>query len=296
MINQALRDRAKELGFIAIGFAKPRTPIHFDFFIRWIKDVEVGDMKYLKRNVSLRKDPKRLLDGVRTIISLAYPYSARKPSTSDGYATARYTTPQQADYHLRLSRLGEQLCKLIGQSFPGSRSRVCVDSAPVLERSFAVASGIGFTGKNNMLIVPGHGSYCFLVEILTTASYHVLPVEEMENSCGTCTKCIDACPTGALVAPFLIDVCRCLSYRTIEAKSDIDKRLGEKMGNNFFGCDVCQEVCHFNRDETPVISLPSADSIIHMDKGVFRKTFGNTPFERAGLEKLKSNIQALLNQ
>jgi epoxyqueuosine reductase len=296
MINQALTEKARELGFIATGFSKPRTPIHFDFFLSWLEAVEVGDMAYLKRNISLRKNPERLLDGLQTIISLAYPYPATKPTTPDRYAASRYATPQQEDYHLRLRRLAKELCTLIAEAFPGSRSRVCVDSAPIMERSFAVTGGIGFVGKNAMLIVPGHGSYCFLVEILTTAPFRIPPVMEMESRCGTCTKCIEACPTGALKAPFHIDVSRCLSYLTIEAKHDINEKVAEKMGNTFFGCDVCQEVCPFNTAEDPFIALPSTDRIIKMSEDDFKKTFGKTAFERAGLNKLKSNIRALLNQ
>jgi epoxyqueuosine reductase len=296
MINQALTEKAGTLGFIGIGFSKPRTPVHFDFFLGWLEDVEVGDMTYLKRNVDLRKDPRRLLDGLQTIISLAYPYPASKPSTPDGYAASRYTTPQQEDYHLRLRWLTKQLCTSIAEAFPGSRSRVCVDSAPIMERSFAVSSGIGFLGKNTMLIVPGHGSYCFLVEILTTAPFQISPVAEMESRCGTCNKCIEACPTGALKAPFHIDVSRCLSYLTVEAKYDINMKMGEKMGNTFFGCDVCQEVCPFNKAEDPTIALPSTDRIVQMNEGDFKRAFRKTAFERAGLNKLKSNIRALLNQ
>jgi epoxyqueuosine reductase len=119
---------------------------------------------------------------------------------------------------------------------------------------------------------------------------------EMESRCGTCTKCIEACPTSALKAPFHIDVSRCLSYLTIEAKHDINEKVAEKMGNTFFGCDVCQEVCPFNTAEDPFIALPSTDRIIKMSEDDFKKTFGKTAFERAGLNKLKSNIRALLNQ
>ena len=296
MINQTLTEKARALGFIAIGFSKPRTPLHFDYFLSWLKDSEVGNMTYLRRNVNLRRDPGSLLHGLQTIISLAYPYSETKPSTPDGYAASRYTTPQQEDYHLRLRRLAKQLCALIAESFPGSRSRVCVDSAPIMERGFAVSSGIGFVGKNTMLIVPGHGSYCFLVEILTTAPFRIPPVVEMESRCGTCSKCIEACPTGALKAPFHIDVSRCLSYLTIEAKHDVDMKMGEKMGNTFFGCDACQEVCPFNKVEDPTIVLPSTDRIVQMSEGDFKRTFGGTVFERAGLNKLKGNIRALRNQ
>ena len=296
MINQVLTETARELGFIAIGFSKPRTPIHFDSFLSWLEDAELGDMTYLKRNVDLRKNPGRLLDGLHTIISLAYPYPATKPTTPDGYAASRYAMPQQEDYHLRLRGLTKALCTLISEAFPGSRSRVCVDSAPIMERSFAVTGGIGFVGKNTMLIVPGHGSYCFLVEILTTAPFQIPSVIEMESRCGTCTKCIEACPTGALEGPFHIDVSRCLSYLTIEAKHDINEKVAEKMGDTFFGCDACQEVCPFNKAEDFTIALPSTNRIIQMSEDDFKKTFGKTAFERAGLDKLKRNIRTLLNQ
>ncbi len=293
-MNQVFTDKAKKLGFIAVGFSKPTTPLHFDFFCRWLKEIEIGNINYLKRNIDIRRDPPRLLEGLKTIISIAYPYPLSKPSTPDGYTTSRYSTPQEQDYHLRLRRLGKQLCAFITEIFPESKSRVCVDSAPILERSFAVMSGIGFIGKNNMLIVPGYGSYCFLVEILTTAQFPIPSFEVPENRCGSCTKCIDMCPTGALKAPFYIDVSKCLSYLTIESKDNIDKEAAGKMGNTFFGCDVCQEVCPFNKSDLPIVSLPTTDAILSMTEIDFKKIFGKTAFERAGLEKLKRNIKALL--
>ena len=293
MLNQTFIDRAKELGFIAVGFSKPETPIYFDFFLHWLRDVEIGDMPYLTRSIDLRRDPKRLLHGLKTIISLAYPYSGSKPSTPDGFAASRYSTPQQEDYHLRLRGLGKKLCTFIAERFPESRSRICVDSAPILERSFAVSSGIGFIGKNNMLIIPGHGSYCFLAEILTTARFPIPSFKEPENRCGSCTECIDRCPTGALKAPFHIDVSRCLSYLTIESKDDINREIAGKMGDTFFGCDVCQEVCPLNRKGPGIVSLPSTDSILGMTEPDFKSTFGKTAFERAGLERLKRNIRLL---
>jgi epoxyqueuosine reductase len=293
-MNQVFIRKAKERGFIAVGFSRPTNPLYFDFFCHWLKEIEIGNMNYLKRNIDIRRDPPRLLKGLKTIISLAYPYPASKPSTPDEYTTSRYSTPQQEDYHLRLKKLGKQLCAFITEIFPGSKSRVCVDSAPILERSFAEMSGIGFIGKNNMLIVPDYGSYCFLVEILTTAQFTIPFFNGAENGCGSCTKCIDMCPTGALKAPFYIDVSQCLSYLTIEAKDAVDKETAEKMGNTFFGCDVCQEVCPFNKKESGVVALPSTKEILAMTEIDFKKIFGKTAFERAGMEKLKHNIQALL--
>jgi len=292
-MNQIFIDRAKELGFIAVGFSRATTPIYFDFFCDWLKETETGNMHYLKRNMDIRGDPSKLLKGLNTIISLAYPYTAGKPSTPDGYTTSRYSTPQEEDYHLRLRRSGKQLCAFITEMFPKSKSRVCVDSAPILERSLAVMSGIGFIGKNNMLIIPGYGSYCFLVEILTTAQFTTPAFEVPENKCGSCTKCIDMCPTGALKAPFYIDVSKCLSYLTIEAKDAVDKETAKKMGNTFFGCDVCQEVCPFNKKEVNLVALPSTKEILAMTEKDFNKFFGKTAFERVGVEKLQKNIQSI---
>ncbi len=293
-MNQVFIHKAKELGFIAVGFSRPTTPLYFDFFCHWLKEIEIGNMNYLKRNMDIRRDPPRLLKGLKTIVSLAYPYSASKPSTPDGYTTSRYSTPQESDYHLRLKKLGRQLCAFITEIFPESKSRVCVDSAPILERSFAEMSGIGFIGKNNMLIVPGYGSYCFLVEILTTAQFTIPFFNGAENRCGSCTKCIDMCPTGALKAPFYIDVSQCLSYLTTEAKNAVDKKTAENMGNTFYGCDVCQEACPFNKKESRVVALPSTKEILAMTEIDFKTIFGKTAFERVGVEKLKKNIQALL--
>ena len=293
MINRAFINRAKELGFIAVGFSRPRRPIHFDFFMQWLKKVEVGNMHYLKRNTDLRKTPAMLLDGLQTIISLAYPYPANKPSTPDGYTASRYSTPRLEDYHLRLRNSGKELCAFIAEAFPESRSRVFVDSAPILERSFAAMSGIGFIGKNNMLIIPGYGSYCFLSEILTTAPFTISLLKTPENGCGSCTRCIENCPTGALKSPFCIQTSQCLSYLTIESKDCIDKNVAKKMGNTFFGCDVCQEVCPFNKDDIPDISLPHTETILKMTESSFEKTFGKTAFQRAGLDKLKGNISVL---
>ena len=293
-MNQVFIHKAKELGFIAVGFSRPTTPLYFDFFCHWLNEIEIGNMNYLQRNRDIRRDPSRLLKGLKTIISLAYPYPASKPSTPDGYTTSRYSTPQEADYHLRLKKLGKQLCAFITEIFPETKSRVCVDSAPILERSFAEMSGIGFIGKNNMLIVPGYGSYCFLVEILTTAQFTIPFFNGAENRCGSCTKCIDMCPTGALKTPFYIDVSQCLSYLTIEAKDTIDKETAGRMGNTFFGCDVCQEVCPFNKEEPGVVTLPSTKEILATTDIDFKKIFGKTAFERTGLEKLKKNIKAIL--
>ena len=285
-------EKAKDLGFVAVGFARPERPMFSDRFYAWISAGKQGEMSWLTRNLDLRENPTKLLGDCQTVITLAYPYSSKKPSTPDGFTTARYTQPREIDYHDRLGKLGRRLARQIVEWFPGTKTRICVDSAPILERSFAYASGMGFIGKNNMLIVPEFGSYIFLVEILTTAYFSLSKTRPMDNQCGACTLCIDACPTGALERPFSLDARKCLSYLTIEDPGDIDSETGRKMGSCFFGCDICQEECPHNKGRlSRDISLPSTDEILNMGREEFKEKLGKTVFARAGLEKLKENIR-----
>jgi len=285
-------EKAKDLGFIAVGFSRPERPLFFDKFCAWISAGKHGEMSWLGRHLDLRENPAKLLDGCQTVITLAYPYSSKKPGTSDGFIAARYTQPREIDYHERLGKLGRRLARQIVEWFPGGKTRICIDSAPILERNFAYASGIGFIGKNNMLIVPELGSYIFLVEILTTVALSFPEIEPIDNQCGTCTRCMDSCPTGALERPFSLDARKCLSYLTIEHPETVDNETGRKMGRCFFGCDICQEVCPHNEGRlSKDVSLPSTDEILNMEEEQFKEQLGKTAFARAGMEKLKDNIR-----
>jgi epoxyqueuosine reductase len=288
-------EEARRLGFMAAGFSSPDRPPFFDHFRAWIEKGKNADMVWLRRHMALRGNPGLLLEGCRTVISLVYPYPLEKPCTPEGFFAARYAQPTQLDYHKRLRELAQPLVSAIMKGYPGSKTKVCIDSAPILERSFAYASGVGFIGKNNMLIVPGSGSYLYLMEILSTAEIHFRPSEPMMNRCASCTQCLDACPTGALEAPFSFDASLCLSYLTIEYRGALNRKTGRKMGRCFFGCDVCQEVCPFNGEGSGRdISLPSLEEILGMGKRGFRERFGRTAFARAGFERLKRNIEAIL--
>ena len=289
-----LIEQARDLGFVALGFSRPGEPLFFDRFCEWISAGKQGEMDWMGRHLDLRKNPARLLEGCQTVISLAYPYSQKKPCTPEGFSAARYSEPHKIDYHDRLRKLTKILGRAVKQQYPGAKTRVCVDSAPILERSFAYSSGIGFIGKNNMLIIPGYGSFLFLAEILTTASIPHPETEFMESRCGSCTKCIDACPTGALEAPYSVNASKCLSYLTIEKSGTVDDDTGRKMGDCFFGCDVCQEVCPLNEvDKSKAEVLPSINTILNMGDEIFEETFGKTAFARAGLSKIKGNIMNL---
>ena len=292
-----LVDHAKKSGFVALGVSPSEKPPFFDAFCQWIDAEKFGRMAWIKRHRDLRENPDTLLPGCQTVISLAYPYSPEKPRTPDGFTMARYCEPQRKDYHTRVKEKAKHLALALTESYPDAKFRVCVDSAPILERSFAYRSGMGFVGKNNMLIVPGHGSYVFLAEILTTA---LLPggqaepmAEPMKDQCGNCTRCLDACPTGALEGPRRLDASKCLSYLTIEHAGDLDLKAGKRMGRCILGCDMCQEVCPFNPGEKDSsASLPNMAEFLKMDNGKFKMLFRQTALWRPGLERIQRNIRS----
>jgi epoxyqueuosine reductase len=288
-------EKAKALGFLKIGFSIPRRPVHFNKYMSWLSGHKNADMSWMERHTNIREDPSLLLKGCRTIISLAYPYSTNQPITPDGFSVSRFSQPDKDDYHQRIRTLCNDLVELLKDTHKGCKARICVDSVPILERSIAYSSGIGFIGKNNMLIIPGYGSYIYLAEIMTTAPLDIpSSFDPIENLCGSCTRCLDSCPSGALEGPFCLNASRCLSYLTIERKGNIDKDEGAMMGRCFFGCDKCQEVCPFNKiGVSREILLPSTDEILHMDRASFSERFGNTALARAGIEKIQMNIRAI---
>jgi epoxyqueuosine reductase len=285
---------ARDLGFIAVGFRRAGPPPFLADYNCWVDAGKYGEMKWLQKHKGLKADPRNVLERCATIITLAYPYGPEKPCTPDGFTAARYTRPLEPDYHESIKATARPLTALISEEFPGERSRICVDSAPLLERGFAWAAGIGFIGKNNMLIIPGHGSYLFLAEVLVTAAFPIPASNRMVTLCGSCRRCVEACPTGALESPFSLDAGKCLSYLTVEKRGPVDSETGKKMRDCFFGCDVCQEVCPFNRGADKRLEcLPAAGTFFHMNRKAFEARFGKTVFGRAGLDKVKSNIRAM---
>ena len=293
-LTEKITQTARSLGFIGIGFTSPVRPAFFDQFASWLSARKNADMSWLERNLHLREDPSLLLEGCRTIISLAYPYPSPKPCTADGLTASRYSCPDQDDYHDRLRRLCKQIVDILKEHDRAFSARICVDSAPVLERSIACSSGIGFIGKNNMLIIPGHGSYLYLAEIFTTIPLDVPPARALDSQCGSCTRCLEACPTGALESPFSINASKCLSYLTVEHKGQVGPEEGKNMGDCFFGCDRCQEACPFNaQDNSTATALPSSNEILSMHEDEFAMRFGRTALKRAGFEKIKGNLMAI---
>jgi epoxyqueuosine reductase len=299
-----LRKRAAALGFnnVGVSFAAPARRL--DAYLHWVADGRYGEMAYMARpdRVERRRNPQIILPGLQSIISVGLSYStwqvppqfARDPSRGriSNYAWG-------IDYHDLMSPRLEELADWLRELDPETKTRVYVDTGAILERDHAETAGLGFTGKNTMLIAPRSGSWYFLGEILTTLTLPPTPPAAMP-SCGSCHRCLDACPTGAFPAPYELDARRCISYLTIELKGWIPRELRPLMGNWIYGCDICQEVCPFNRfaksgneqgfqpASINAVAPPLLD-ILAMDEEAFNKRFKDSPVKRIKCSRLLRN-------
>lgn len=237
-----VREIAEEAGFELVGFGPAHPGEDGARFMDWLDAGRAGEMDYLERNRDRIADPQRWLPEARSTIALAYDYSSPPRSLPDGGRIARYAAGR--DYHRFLGKRVQRLRERLEHAgMPRGTSKIGTDAAPVLERALATRAGIGFLAKSAGVISPTHGPYLLLSEVLTTIPLpHDMP---SPGSCGTCRACLDACPTGAIVAPFQVDARRCLSYTTIELRGSIPEPLRSAQGEWFFGCDVCLEVCPF---------------------------------------------------
>jgi epoxyqueuosine reductase len=297
-LTRAVKDRALELGFdrVAVGSAGP--PEHAEAFERWLEAGYAGDMDYLAEGRAARLDPARLLPGWRAVVAVALSYAPREDDPAWA-GVARYARGR--DYHRvirpRLHRLKDVLRAAGG---PEVRSRASVDTSAVLERGLAARAGLGWIGKNTNLIAPGLGSYFFIGIVLTTAE--LTPDEAVADHCGTCTACLAACPTNAFVAPYTLDARRCISYLTIEHRGAIDPPLRAPIGEWLFGCDVCQDVCPWNRHAPPTRepafaagAPPGAvETLVDMSDAEFRERFRGSALKRARRAGLARNAAIVL--
>jgi len=266
-LSERIRARGAELGFERIGFSAAGPSPRSEALRRWITNGYAGSMAYMEQDVEGRANPTRRSPWARTVVSAALHYAppaapaAAGPggggaaNAVDGSAAgdaecgiaplvSSYAVGQ--DYHDVLRKRLAELARFVREEAGGrAEARALVDTSAVLERDIGSLGGVGWTGKNAMLIDPEAGSYFFLGEVLT--SVEIEPTGEMEDLCGSCTACIDACPTQAIVGPRVVDARRCLSYLTIERRGAIPRELREAVGSHLFGCDVCQEVCPWNR-------------------------------------------------
>ncbi len=301
----AVKSRARELGFNLVGLTRAAPSPQLDAYFRWIDAGMHGTMGYMARpdRQARRRDLNAILPGVRSLLVVGLDYRASVP---DALLTdpARGRIASYAwglDYHdviaPRLETLERWLSDESGRTLA---QRVYVDTGAILERSHAHEAGLGFVGKNTMLIHPRRGSYFFLGELLTDLEFDAYDAPVRATLCGTCTRCLAACPTDAFPRPHVLDARRCISYLTIEHKGWIDRDLRPLMGNWVFGCDVCQDVCPFQRfapetttavfqpSDTDRAALPLLD-LLALDDAEFAARFAGSPIERIGRARLVRN-------
>ena len=268
-MKNRIRAQAFELGFDLVGFTTAAPPEHTGEFHQWLAAGCHGEMQYLSRRATERADPSQLLPGAKSIVIVGKNYGTTGPA-----ALARYAAGH-ADYHEQMGAKLAKLAKLIGNAV------WYVDTGPILERDLAQRAGIGWVGKHTNLISRQFGNWIFLGEVLTTLE---LPADSpARTQCGSCRRCLAACPTGALVAPYQLDARRCISYLTIELKGSIPVELRPAIGQRIFGCDDCLEVCPWNRFAQPVVmprALPALTEMLAWNDQQFADFFHGTPIYR----------------
>ncbi|MBW4889305.1 tRNA epoxyqueuosine(34) reductase QueG [Mucilaginibacter sp. HMF5004] len=297
--SQQIKAWAKELGFQSCGIARagfleseaPRLE-------NWLKNGHHGEMSYMENYFDKRLDPRLLVDGARSVISLSLNYyTGEQQLDASAPKISKYAYGN--DYHHVIKDKLKQLQQLITDNIGEVNGRAFVDSAPVLDKAWAKKAGLGWIGKNSNLISKSTGSFFFLAELIVDLEleYDIAPTAD---HCGTCTKCIDACPTQAIVGPYVVDGSKCISYLTIELKNEIPASFKDKMDDWMFGCDICQDVCPWNRfsvTHTEPAFNPHPD-LLGMTKqdwheiteDVFKKVFKGSAVKRAKFEGLKRNI------
>jgi epoxyqueuosine reductase len=300
--SKLIKAEAKKLGFMFCGIAKadfleeeaPRLEA-------WLKQGMQGEMQYMENHFDKRLDPRLLVDGARSVISLGLNYYTEQQQ-ADPFAPKISKYAYGIDYHLVIKDKLKQLLLIINEKIGEVNGRAFVDSAPVLDKVWAKKAGLGWVGKNTNLINTKTGSFFFLAELIIDIDLEY-DIPATADHCGTCTRCIDACPTEAIVAPYIVNGSRCISYLTIELKNEIPQEFNGQMDNWMFGCDVCQDVCPWNRfsvlhQET---AFKPSDDLLEMSKNdweditedVFQKVFKNSPVKRTKFAGLKRNIEFL---
>ena len=301
MINTSeIRDKSKELGFSACGFARAEPLPLGSFLDEWVAHSLHGNMHYMEKNMDRRLNPELLFPGVKTIIPLLASYYKEGYKPGENLKVSRYAVGR--DYHKVLKKRGQALIDWMGEMKPGIRARIFVDTAPIMEKEWARKAGLGWIGKNTCLIRPGEGSWFFIGIIMTDLELTPDPPEN-RNLCGNCSRCIDNCPTKALSANGILDARKCISYLTIELKDRISDEYTGQTDNWLFGCDRCQEVCPSNRfaketliqdfEPRPIFHSISSQTFCQMDQNDFTREFSGTCLTRAGLEKIKGTISFL---
>jgi epoxyqueuosine reductase len=299
-----LKRRAAALQFTVTGVTSLDRNPHASELDRWLADGHAGTMTYLDRQAEKRKDPRRIFPGARSAVVTLTNYFHGAPEHGPGARHARVAQyAWSADYHDVLGERLEQLAAAIRLLEPGCKTRCYVDAGPVPERELAQLAGLGWIGKNMMLIHPDIGSFTFIGVVLTDADLEPDPPFEADR-CGTCTRCLDACPTQAFVGPRDLDARACISYLTIEHRGAWSERERAQVGDWVFGCDVCQDVCPWNvsfaRETADPgfavrahVAVPDVQALATMSDAEFDERYAGTPFTRPGARGMRRNAAAL---
>ena len=298
--SQFIKAEAKRLGFLSCGISKagfleeeaPRLE-------HWLNQNHHGEMKYLEDHFDMRLNPTLLVDDAKSVISLLLNYYPPKEQIADSYKISKYAYGK--DYHNVIKRKLKKLLRSIQTAIGEVPGRAFVDFAPVMDKAWAAKSGLGWIGKSSNLLTQQVGSFYFIAELIV--DLELAYDNPTTDHCGTCTACIDACPTQAIVAPYIVDGSKCISYFTIELKENIPNEMKGKLDDWMFGCDVCQDVCPWNKfskaHSEPLFSpYPELLSFTKKDweeitEETFAKVFPNSPLKRTKLEGLKRNIAFL---
>lgn len=309
-LTELVKQEAKRIGFDLVGIAPAVTPDGLGNFTEWLRRGFAGEMQYLPRREAAYEHPSNVMPNVRSVIMLAMNYKTEDQRRTDTTQPASSTDARvgqyargSVDYHDLLRGKLNELADAIHGWHPKCRTRGVVDTAPLLERDFARTAGLGWFGKNTMLINKKMGSFMFLAGLLTDLDLE--PDDPHESShCGTCTRCLEVCPTDAFAAPYVLDARKCISYLTIELRSPIPAELRDGIGDWIFGCDLCQDVCPWNR-KAPVTAEPdfqpqadltpaNALQILRMTEAEFNDRFQRSPLGRPGWQGLRRNAAIVL--
>jgi epoxyqueuosine reductase len=298
-----IKQAARALGFDLVGIADASPSKFRDYFRRWIDSGQAGSMGYLKRRIEERTHPATYFPGARSVICVAMNYYVPLDSPPEGGANgriARYALGE--DYHEHIKAKLHELADWIRSAVPEAQTRCGVDTAPIMEKELAARAGIGWLGKNTCLINPQIGSWLLLGEVITTLD---LPADEPgADHCGTCRRCIDACPTGAITGEYQLDARRCISYLTIEHAGEIDVNLKSQISDWVYGCDICQDVCPHNHQAVATLNpalqprfksgtLDVAE-VAEWDEQTYRAQLRRSAMRRVKLPVLQRNAKIVL--